>query len=103
MLVTRSHFSPEFPINGSTPRSKNSLGLLLLPLGIKPIVIVEPLAPHLHELYDHNIMQITISNYNYQFIAEFHKRLQKVTKCDEVLIRVHSERFPLENLKRLLV
>ena len=47
-LVTRSHFSLESLIDGSTPRSKNFLGLLPLPLGIPPIVTVEPPAPHLY-------------------------------------------------------
>ena len=47
-LVTRTHFSPESPIDGSTPSSRNSHGLLSLPLGIPPIAIVEPSASHLH-------------------------------------------------------
>ena len=36
-LVTRSHFFPKSHIDGSTPRSKNSLDLLPLPLGIHPL------------------------------------------------------------------
>jgi len=53
-LMTRSQFSPESLIDGYTLRSTNSLGLLPLPLGIPPIVTVEPPAPHLHELQNHN-------------------------------------------------
>jgi len=53
-LVTRSHISPDYPIDGFTYRSRNSLGLLPLPLGISSIVTVEPPVPHLHELHDHN-------------------------------------------------
>jgi len=53
-LVTRSHFSPESPIDGFTPTSKNFLGLLLLPLSIPPIATNEPSAPHLYELHEHN-------------------------------------------------
>jgi len=30
-LMTRSHFSPESPIDGSTPKCRNSLGLSLFP------------------------------------------------------------------------
>ena len=30
-LVTRPHFSPESPINGSTPRPRNSVGLPVFP------------------------------------------------------------------------
>jgi len=44
-LVIRTHFSPQLPIDGSTPRSWNSRGLLFLPLGIPPIAIVEPSVP----------------------------------------------------------
>ena len=72
-LVTRSHFSPEFPIDGSTPRSTNSLSLLPLPPCISLIVTVEPSALYLHELYDHNTKQMTINNYNCQSVAESHK------------------------------
>ena len=53
-LVTRSHFSPESLIDGSTPRSRNSLSLLPLPLGISLIITVEPSALYLHELHNHN-------------------------------------------------
>jgi len=41
------------------------------------------------------------SNYNYQSIVESHKQLQELAIDDEVLIRVHPERFLLETLKRL--
>ena len=41
-----------------------------------------------------------ISNYNYQFDAESHKWLQDIAISDEVLIRVHPKRFPLETLKK---
>jgi len=74
-LVTRSHFSPESPIDGSTLRSKNSLGLLSLPLGIPLIITVEPPAPYLHELHDHDTKKMIIGNYNYQSTAESHKQL----------------------------
>ena len=87
-MINRSHFSCESPIDWSNLRSKNFLSFLL-PLGIPFIIIVEPLASHLHELHDHNMRQMTISNYNYQFIAESYKRLQKLTIRDEVLIRMH--------------
>ena len=60
-LVTSSHVSPESPIDESTPRSKNSLGLLPLPLGISTIVTVEPPALYLHDLHDHNTRQMTIN------------------------------------------
>ena len=36
-LVTRTHFSPESPIDGSTPRCKNSRGLFPLSLGSHPL------------------------------------------------------------------
>ena len=67
-----------------------------LPLGISSIIIVEPSAPHLNELHDHNPRQMTISNYNYHSATESHKRSQDLAIGDEVLIRVHPERFPLE-------
>jgi len=98
---TPSHFSPESPINGSTPRSRNSLDLLSLPLGILSIVTVEPPAPNLHELHDHNTRQMITNNYNYQHVAESHKQLQEITIGDEVLIRMHPERFSLGTLKKL--
>ena len=44
---------------------------------------------------------MTFSNYNYQSVADSHKRLQELAIGDEVLIRVHSERFSLKTLKRL--
>jgi len=44
---------------------------------------------------------MTISNCNYQSVAESHKRLQKLTIGDEVLIRVHLEKFTLGTLKKL--
>ena len=100
-LVTRPNFSPESPIDGSTLRSMNFLDLLPLPLGIPPSVTVEPSAPRLHELHDHNTKQMTISNYNYQSAAEYHKRLQNLVIGDDVLIRVHPERFLLKTFKRL--
>jgi len=81
--------------------SQNSLGLLPLPLGISYIVTVEPSAPHLHELHDHYTMHMTISNYNYQSFKESHKQLQDISIGDEVLIRVHPERFLLKTLKKL--
>jgi len=108
-LVIRYHFSPESSIDGFTPRFRNFLSLLPLPLDIPPIVTVEPSTPHLYELNDHNTRQITISDYNYQCTAESHKRLHGlaiidevlIAIIDEVLIRVHLERFPLEILKKL--
>ena len=72
-LVARSYFSPEFPIDGYTPSSKNSLGLLSLPLDILLIITVEPSTSYLHELHDHNKRQMTISNCNYQSTAKSHK------------------------------
>ena len=44
---------------------------------------------------------MTISNCNYQSVAEPHKQLQDLAIGDEVLIRVHPERFPLGTLKKL--
>ena len=44
-------------------------------LGIPLIVTVESLAPHSHELHDHNTKQTIISNYNYQSAIESHKQL----------------------------
>jgi len=99
--VTRPHFCAESPIDASTPSSRNSFGLLPLPLDISPIITVEPSAPHLHELHDHSTRQITISNYNFQSGIESHKRLQDLTIGDEVLIRLYPEKFPLGTLKRL--
>ena len=78
--MTRSHFFLESPIDGSTPKSKNSLGLLLLPLDISSIVTVESSAPHLHELHDHNTRQMTISNYNYQSTVKSHKWLHGLNR-----------------------
>ena len=78
-LVTRSHFSPESSIDGSTLGSRNSLSLLPLPLGISLIATVEPFT-HLCELHDHDTKQMTINNYNYhrckvsQVIAESRNR-----------------------------
>ena len=57
--------------------------------------------PHLHESHDHNTRQMTINNYNYQSAAKSHKRLQELAIDDEVLIRVHPERFSLLTLKKL--
>jgi len=51
-LVSRPPFFIESPIDRSTLRSKNSLGLFSLPLSISHIVTVELSAPHLHELHD---------------------------------------------------
>jgi len=45
---------------------------------------------------------MTFNNYKYRSDAESHKRLQKLVIGDEVLIRVHSERFPLGTLKKAL-
>jgi len=86
---------------GLLPSLENPHSLLHLPLGIPLIVTVEPLAPHSHELHDHNTKQMIIDNYNYQFIAKSHKRLQKLAIGDDVLIRVHPEKFPPETLKKL--
>ena len=90
-LVIRFHFSPGSSIDRSNPRSRNSLDLLPLPLGISHIVTVEPPAPHLHELHEYNTRQMTIINYSYQPTVESHKRLQELTRGDEVLIRVHPK------------
>ena len=68
-LVTRPHFSPKSPIDGSTLRFRNSLGLLSLPLGISHIIIVDSSASHLHELHDHYTRQMTNNNYNFQSAA----------------------------------
>jgi len=81
---------------------------LLLSLGIprpfpsspRPIVAVEPFALHLHELHNHYTRHMTISNYKCQSVAESHKRLQDIAIGDEVLIRVHPERFSLGTLKK---
>ena len=101
LLSDRSHFSPKSPIDRSTLRSRNSLGLLPFPLSIPPVVTIEPSVPYLHELYDHHIRQMTFNNYNYQSATESHKRLQDLAIGDKVLIRVHPDRFPLRILKRL--
>jgi len=53
-LVIRSHLSPKSPIDGSTLRSRNFFGLLPLRLGVPSVVTVEPPAPYLHKLHDHN-------------------------------------------------
>ena len=47
-LVTRTYFSHESPIDRSTHKPRNSIGLLPLPLGIPPIITIESSAPHLH-------------------------------------------------------
>jgi len=44
---------------------------------------------------------MTFNNYNYQYATKSHKRLQKLAIGDQVMIRVHPERFPLGTLKRL--
>jgi len=44
-LVNKSHFSLESPINESTPRSKNSSGIVSLPLGISYIITNESSVP----------------------------------------------------------
>ena len=94
--MSRSHFSPESPIDGSTPRFRNSLSLLPLLLVIPSIITVELSAPYLHELHDHNLRQMTINNYDYEFAAESHKWLQDLAIGDEMLIKMHPEWFPLE-------
>jgi len=45
--------------------------------------------------------QMIINNYNFHFAAESHKWLQNLAIGDEVMIKVHLKRFPLETLKRL--
>ena len=45
-LMTKSHFSSESPIDGSTLRSRSSLSHLSLPLGIPPL----PQLNHLHHI-----------------------------------------------------
>ena len=101
-LVTRSHFSPESSIDGSTPRARNSLGLLPLPLGIPHIIAVELSIPYLYALHDHITRQLTTNNYNYKSAVESHKRLQDLAIGDKVLIRVHPERFSLGTFKKLI-
>jgi len=44
---------------------------------------------------------MTIDKYNNQSIAEPRKWLQELAIGDEVLIRVHPERFPLRILKNI--
>ena len=88
-LMTKSHFSLESPIDRSTLKSRNSLGLLLFPLDIPFIVTVEPPISYLYELHDHNTRQMTINNYNYHSVAGSHKWLQELAISDEVLISVH--------------
>jgi len=83
---------------GLLPDVGISLGLLL---GIPPIVTVEPRAPHLYELHDHNTRQMTINKYNYQSVVESHKQLQKLVIGEDVLIRVHPEGFTMGTLKKL--
>jgi len=39
---------------------------------------------------------MTINNYNYQSTVESHKRLQELAIGDEMLIRVHPNRFSME-------
>ena len=90
---------PESPIDGSNLKSRNFLGLLPLPLDISHIITIEPPAPYLHELHDHNTRQMIINNYNYQSTAESHKRLQELAINDEVLIRVHPE-VPTGNFEK---
>ena len=48
-----------------------------------------------------NTRQMIIINYSYQSTVESHKRLQELTRGDEVLIRVHPERFLLGTLRKL--
>ena len=43
---------------------------------------------------------ITIIHYNYQSAAKSHKRLQELAVGDEVLIRVHPERFFTGNFEK---
>ena len=95
--MTRFHFSYESPIDRSTLRSTNYVPSLSLSLSI--FVTVESPALHLHELHDHKTRQMKTSNYNYQPSAKSHKQLQELIIGDQVLIRVHPERFPLKTLK----
>jgi len=68
--VTRSQSSLKALVDRSTTTLRNSIDLLPLPIGIKPIVTAKSHAPHLHELHVHTKRQITFNNYNYQSAAE---------------------------------
>ena len=59
-IVTKFYFSSESPIDRSTLKSRNFLGLLPLSLGISPIVTAKPPQPHSHEMHDNNTRQMTI-------------------------------------------
>ena len=95
--VTTPHFSPESPIDGSTLRFRNSLDLPPLPLGVSSIVIVEPSAPHLHNLHDHNIRQMTTSNYTMSMLQS----LTRDCRTSQLVTRVHPEMFLLGTMKRV--
>jgi len=82
-LVSRSRSLPETPVGRSTTKLRNPLGLLPLPIGIKPIVTVKSHIPHFHELHVHTKRQITFSNYNYQSVAESHKHFSELAIGDE--------------------
>ena len=100
-LVTRCQSSLEALVDTSVSTLRNSIGLLSLLIGTKPIVTVESPASHLLELHVHTKRQMTFINYNYQSTAKSHKQLQELVIGDGVLIRVHPERLPLGTLKRL--
>ena len=100
-LMTRSQSSLEALVDRSITTLRNFLGLLPLTIGIQHIVTIEPSASHLPKLHDHIKMHITFNHYNDQPTVKSHKRLQELAKGDEVLIRVHLERFQLRTLKML--
>jgi len=74
-LVTRSQSSLKTLVDRFTSKPRNPLGLLPLPIDIKPIVTLKSPVSRLHELHVHTKRQMTFNDYNYQSIAEFHKQL----------------------------
>ena len=64
------------------------IDLLPMPIGDRPSVSAESFAQHLHELHEHIKRQLAISNNNYKFAADSHKRLQEFVIGDKVMVRV---------------
>ena len=62
---------------------------------------MESFAQHLHESHEHIRRQIAVSNDNYKYAADSHKRLHEFAIGDEVMVWVRPKRFPSRTLNKL--
>ena len=91
--------SPFQVMYGHQPRKP--IDFVPLPLHAHILESVEEFAQHVKSLHESVSKQINLSNDTYKCLADSHKHHHAFKEGDQVMIRVHPERFPSGTVKKL--